>query len=279
MSTYEDYTSTSAHYDRTRWALGTEIVLGCLAGGATPLAEVVLLDAGCGTGNYAAAVLPHVGRIAALDASDAMLTVAGGKLAAGREAGRITFSQGSVDALPFDDASVDAVMVNQVLHHLGDGPDDGWQRHGRVVAELARVLRPGGTLVVSTCSRGQLQDGFWYYSLIPHAVDALRRRYAPLAVVEGFMVDRGLDLLGRFVPVDGVGQGDAYFDVRGPLREEWRSGDSTWALADDDELAAAQAQLTALDERGELAQDVARRDARRPDVGQITFVAARRPRA
>lgn len=279
MSTYEDYTSTSAHYDRTRWALGTEIVLGCLASGAAPLADVVLLDAGCGTGNYAAAVLPHVGRIEALDASDAMLAVAGGKLAAEREAGRITFSQGSVDALPFADASVDAVMVNQVLHHLGDGSDDGWQRHGRVVAELARVLHPGGTLVVSTCSRGQLQDGFWYYSLIPHAVDALRRRYAPLAVVEGFMVDRGLELLGRFVPVDGVGQGDAYFDVRGPLRAEWRSGDSTWALVDDDELAAAQAQLTALDERGELAEDVARRDARRPDVGQITFVAARRRRA
>ena len=279
MSTYEDYTSTSAHYDRTRWALGTEIVLGCLASGATPLADVVLLDAGCGTGNYAAAVLPHVGRIEALDASDAMLAVAGGKLAAEREAGRITFSQGSVDALPFADASVDAVMVNQVLHHLGDGSDDGWQRHGRVVAQLARVLRSGGTLVVSTCSRGQLQDGFWYYSLIPHAVDALRRRYAPLAVVEGFMVDRGLELLGRFVPVDGVGQGDAYFDVRGPLRAEWRSGDSTWALVDDDELAAAQAQLTALDERGELAEDVARRDARRPDVGQITFVAARRRRA
>ena len=279
MSTYEDYTSTSAHYDRTRWALGTEIVLGCLASGATPLADVVLLDAGCGTGNYAAAVLPHVGRIEALDASDAMLAVADGKLAAEREAGRITFSQGSVDALPFADASVDAVMVNQVLHHLGDGSDDGWQRHGRVVAQLARVLRSGGTLVVSTCSRGQLQDGFWYYSLIPHAVDALRRRYAPLAVVEGFIIDRGLELLGRFVPVDGVGQGDAYFDVRGPLREEWRSGDSTWALVDDDELAAAQAQLTALDERGELAEDVARRDARRPDVGQITFVAARRRRA
>lgn len=276
MSTYEDYTSTSAHYDATRWALGVEVVLGCLASGGTPLSELLLLDAGCGTGNYAAAVLPHVGRIEALDANEAMLEVAGRKLATERDARRITFSQGAIDALPLDDASVDAVMVNQVLHHLGDGPDDGWERHGRVIGELTRVLRPGGTLVVNTCSQVQLRDGYWYYSLIPRAADALRRRFAPLAVIEGFMADHGLRPLGRFVPVDGVIQGDAYFDVRGPLRAGWRSGESTWALVDSDELAAAQAELEALDQRGALAEDVARRDARRLDVGQIIFVAARR---
>ncbi|CAN5905640.1 hypothetical protein BH23ACT10_BH23ACT10_19680 [soil metagenome] len=275
MSTYEDYTATSAHYDTTRWAVGAEIVLGCLATGVTALSDVVLLDAGCGTGNYAAAVLPHVGRIEAIDASQAMLEIAERKLAGASQDGRVRFSQGSVDALPFDDASVDAVMVNQVLHHLGDGPDDGWQRHGRVIGELTRVLRPGGALVVNTCSQTQLHDGYWYYSLIPRAADALRRRFAPLAAIEGFMVDRGLRPLGRFVPVDGVLQGDAYFDVRGPTNADWRSGESTWALVDADELAAAQAELEALDRRGALADDVARRDARRPDVGQITFVAAR----
>lgn len=277
MSTYEDYTSTSAHYDSTRWALGAEIVLGCLAGGTSPLGDVVLLDAGCGTGNYAAAVLPHVGRIEALDASHAMLAVAARKLAVERDAGRITLSQCSIDELPFDDASVDAAMVNQVLHHLGDDPGTGWRRHARVIAELARVVRPGGTVVVNTCSQGQTQDGFWYNVLIPRAAAALRRRYAPLAVVERCMAEHGLQLLGRFVPVDGVVLGDAYFDVHGPLRDAWRSGDSVWALADADELAAAQAELTALDERGELADHVARLDARRPDIGQITFVAARRP--
>ena len=70
-STYTDYNQTSHHYDRTRWAAGTEIILGCVAHSQNPLAEVTMLDAGCGSGNYAQAVLPHVCRVEAIDISPA----------------------------------------------------------------------------------------------------------------------------------------------------------------------------------------------------------------
>lgn len=275
MSSYEDYGSTSAHYDTTRRAVGTEILLGCLASGGTPLPDVALLDAGCGTGSYAEALLGQLGRIEAIDLSSGMLEVAGRKLAAHPAADRITFTEGSVHELRFGDDEFDAVMVNQVLHHLGDGPEEGWQRHKRVISEIARVLRPGGTLVVNTCSITQLTDGYWYYWLIPRAVERLQRRFAPLAVLEGFMAEHGLRPLGRFVPVNGVIQGEAYFDPRGPLRSDWRSGDSIWALVEDDELADARTELADLERRGLLADDMARRDLRRPDIGQITFLAAR----
>lgn len=275
MSSYEDYTAQSAVYDDTRWAFGVELVLGCFASGARPLADLEVLDAGCGTGNYAAAVLPRVARVTAVDASEAMLAVASRKLADERDAGLVTFTQAPVDELPLDDASVDAVMVNQVLHHLGDDPDSGWTAHGRVVAELARVLRPGGTVVVNTASQLQLRAGYWYYSLIPQAAAAVRRRFAPLDVLRALFVDHGLASIGRFVPVDAVIQGAAYFDIRGPLRAQWRAGDSTWALADD-ELAAAVAEVADFDQRGELAAVVAQRDARRREVGQVTFLGARR---
>ena len=69
MSSYEDYTTTSAHYDATREPIGTEVILGCLARGGRPLVEQVLVDAGCGTGNYSAALLGHVARIEAIDTS------------------------------------------------------------------------------------------------------------------------------------------------------------------------------------------------------------------
>lgn len=275
MSTYEDYATTSAFYDGTRWALGAEIVVGLLATGATPLHEVTLLDAGCGTGNYAAVVLPHVARVEAVDASQGMLDVAGRKLAGARNARRVDLLRASIDDLPLDDDSVDAVMVNQVLHHLGDSPGTGWRRHAAVVGEFARVLRPGGTLVVNTCSQAQLRDGYWYHSLIPRAAASLRDRYAPLDLLEGLLSGQGLTPVGRFVPVDGVIQGDAYLDPHGPLRDDWRSGDSTWALADDAELAQALQHVHDLDGRDALPDDVAGRDARRPQVGQITFLGAR----
>jgi ubiquinone/menaquinone biosynthesis C-methylase UbiE len=100
MSSYERYDKTSAHYDRTRWPIGAEIIVGCLAQGRAALAQMTVLDAGCGTGNYARALLPHVQRIEALDRSDGMLEVAGRKLAAAIEHGRVILHRGEIDACP-----------------------------------------------------------------------------------------------------------------------------------------------------------------------------------
>ena len=49
----------------------------------------------------------------------------------------------------------------------------------------------------------------------------------------------GLQPTGRFVPTTQVLQGPSYFNGLAPLERSWRSGDSVWALADDEELEAA----------------------------------------
>ena len=59
----KNYTAVSEDYDRTRVPIGIEIILGCLASGGCPLASLRLLDAGCGTGNYAAELRGYVGAI------------------------------------------------------------------------------------------------------------------------------------------------------------------------------------------------------------------------
>ena len=123
MSSYEDYGTASGSYDDTRVAVGTVILLGAFAGGRVPLAKVDLLDAGCGTGTYTDAVARHVGSVTLLDASEAMLEVARRKLGSAK---RLDYHVGSLQELPFDDASFDAVMTNQVLHHLGDDEGAGW---------------------------------------------------------------------------------------------------------------------------------------------------------
>ena len=49
MSVFEKYDETSRHYDKTRVAIGGEILLGCLARHAKPLHELKVLDAGSPT--------------------------------------------------------------------------------------------------------------------------------------------------------------------------------------------------------------------------------------
>jgi len=275
MSSFERYDETSQHYDLTRRAVGHEIVLGCLAGHQKPIGELTLLDAGCGTGAYSEAIVGKVGRIEAIDLSKGMLAQARRKLAGAEAAGRIGFQEGSILALPFEAESFDAVMINQVVHHLGDA-GEGYARLRAAVAEFARILRPGGLLIVNHCSQEQLQDAYWYYRLAPHAQAKVLRNFAPLETLRGFMAESGLRDRGRFVPVDAVCQGPAYFDGRGPLDKAWRDGDSFWALADPEGLKAALDQVRALDATGDLAAFVAKHDARRPSIGQITFLCAAR---
>lgn len=279
MSTYEDYDRAAVDYDQSRVAVGADAVLGAAVAAGIELGSARVLDAGCGTGAYSQAIAAHVAELTLVDASDGMLAEAKAKLGG---AERVVVRRATLPDLPFEDAGFDLVMVHQVLHHLGDEEGDGadWPGHRAAVAELARLVAPGGVLVVNTCAQVQLRSGYWYYALIPEAADALRRRYAPLDVVEDAATAAGLSPAGRLVPVDAVLQGPSYFDGRSPLDEAWRNGDSAWSLASTAELDAAGEQIRALLEAGEGALEdfVHEHDDRRAEVGQLTFVTARRPR-
>jgi SAM-dependent methyltransferase len=277
MSSYEDYTTTSAHYDATRGPIGVEIILGCLAGGRGALSEQVLVDAGCGTGNYSLALLEHVARIEAIDMNEAMLDVARTKLAQAEAAERIRFQRAAIDTLPIESISADGVMINQVLHHLPDDSAHGWPLTRKVIAEFARVLRPGGVLVINSCSHEQLRRGWWFYSLIEAQAERMIERHIPLLELESILSSCGFDLAGRFVPSDAVIQGRSYFDPRGPLDKKWRAGDSVWAMLSPEELHQVEERVRAMDARGELENFVADQDAQHEHVGQTTFLSATCP--
>jgi SAM-dependent methyltransferase len=99
-----------------------------------------VLDAGSGRGDYAA-VLP-VPEVVCVDQSEAAVEAA-------RARGLVAEVADLAD-LPFDDGSFDAVMCNHVLYHLSD--------RDRAIAELARVLRPGGRFVGIYNFRDHLQE-------------------------------------------------------------------------------------------------------------------------
>lgn len=276
MSHYEQYDETSRHYDHTRVTVGAEIILGCLALQDKPLEKMVVLDAGCGTGAYSQAIVGRVGRIEAMDMSRGMLDAARLKLGRWQASGRIAFHRGSITALPFKPAGLDGVMINQVLHHLPDDAEAGYPLHRRVFTEFAKVLRPGGCLVINSCSRRQIDGAYWYYQLARHAKAAMAAGFVALEVIEAMLVDAGFTLEGRFVPVDGLCQGEAYFSGRGPLDKAWRDGDSFWARADEAELESALDRVRGMDREGTLDAFVAEHDAARAHIGQITFIHATR---
>ena len=279
MSTYEVYDgAVASSYDRTRVPVGVEIILGYLAGLRKPLAQVEVLDAGCGTGIYAAPLAARVGRLVALDVSCAMLAQAQQRLARAIDTGRAAFAVGSMRALPFAADSVDAVLFSQVLHHLEDGTDPAFEAHLEAIAGAHRILRPGGLLVVSTCTHDQLRHVFWYYDLIPSARDACMARYLPAERLEKALDEQGFALPGRTVPLDAVMQGARYFDARGPLDAAWGRTDSIWAMASPAELADAERRIEELDEEGRLDGWMQERDARRRTYGQFTFFVAEKRR-
>ncbi len=274
MSTIERYDEAAAHYDRTRVPIGTEIIRDALRSAERPASQTTLLDAGCGTGAYSAALAGVPGRLIGLDRSAGMLAAARDKLEDGD--GRIGFLRGDLLGLPLAEASLDAVMFNQVLHHLEDGGDGSYPGHAAALAEAARVLRPGGRLLLNVCTHEQLRRGFWFYELIPQALERTLARCAPEDRLRGLLSALGFAVLDRAVPFDAVLQGDAYFDPRGPLRPEWRRGDSIWALARPEETRAAVEGVKALERSGELDRFMKDRDRARPALGQISFFVARR---
>ncbi len=208
MTRVLDYDKESGAYDATRGgepraAAAADAVLGLIPDGARRL-----LDVACGTGivtRRLAAARP------ALRVTGADLAYGMARRADERLPGAIVIADGR--RLPFPDGAFDAVTSVWLLHLL-DGPGDV----RAVVAECARVLRPGGVYVI-TVDKAAAHD-------VGSDIDAVlaprpRRpaRDAPEAVVS-YAVDCGLDPAGkgRF---PGLGQGRSPRGTVADLRRGW----------------------------------------------------------
>jgi SAM-dependent methyltransferase len=101
----------------------------------------VVLDAGCREAGHAIAIARRFGcRVVGVDLVGAWLPMGRDDAAAAGLADRVTMVQGDLEALPLGDAACDLVWCRDVLSSVGDC--------GRALAECARVLRPGGGMVL-----------------------------------------------------------------------------------------------------------------------------------
>lgn len=276
MSTYVNYQAVASRYDGTRVPVGLDLIRGVLGRFGLPLDRLTLLDAGCGTGNYTQALLGLGCRIEAVDLNSGMLRVAEQKLAAQTAAGQVRFQEASIEALPFDDGCLDAVVINQVLHHLEDESAEGYPRHAKVFREFARVLRPGGLLLINTCTREQVRLGYWYYDLIPEIVDRLARKYIEMEPLKQLLATCDLECIECYAPLEATLQGSAYFEPERILDPNWRDGDSTFSLMDATRIEQMERRVRELIDAGTFDEYFAEQDRQRTRVGQSVFIIARR---
>ena len=143
-----DQVSCAVGYDESELTgvpEGANLGLGC--GNPVALASLLpgetVLDLGSGAGFdcfLAAERVGPDGRVIGVDMTPEMLERARGNARKGGFA-NVEFRLGEIEALPIADATVDAVISNCVLNLSGDRP--------RVLAEVMRVLKPGGRIMIS----------------------------------------------------------------------------------------------------------------------------------
>ncbi|MFC3893774.1 class I SAM-dependent methyltransferase [Lentzea rhizosphaerae] len=138
-------------------------------------ADAVVLEAGCGEGYGAQLIRTVARRVVALDYDE--LT----SQHVARAYPQLNVLRGNLATLPLRDGSVDVVANLQVIEHL-------WDQEG-FLAECHRVLRPGGTLIVTTPNRLTFSPGqdtplnpFHTRELAPSELDEMLRE-------AGFRVD------------------------------------------------------------------------------------------
>jgi ArsR family transcriptional regulator len=154
---------------------------------------LVIGDLGCGTGAATEALSSFVRRVIAVDHSREMLALARRRLA-GRD--NVELREGDLEALPVDDAELDAALLALVLHHIPDPL--------AVLTEAARAVRPGGRLLV--------------VDMLPHEREVYRVEMGHAwlgfdrAALDAWVTEAGFEQL-RFVPVppDPAGKGPPLF--------------------------------------------------------------------
>ena len=130
------FATAAGDWDRLRSDLfGDTFYLWAVLGLIDP--TLVVGDLGCGTGQLAETVAPHVGRVIAVDGSADMLDAARRRVG---ERPNVDIRQGDLEALPLQDGELDCAMLSLVLHY---SPDPAM-----ALAEVARVVKLGGRLLV-----------------------------------------------------------------------------------------------------------------------------------
>ncbi|KAK2175006.1 hypothetical protein NP493_755g02053 [Ridgeia piscesae] len=278
MSSFTNYDDVSNSYDVYRRASNMDLLIGMtthLTGKC--LDEMSVLDAGCGTGNYALGLLDAgLGRITMMDGSDGMLKTAHMKTANYQSIAEYRLAR--LPQLPFPDESFDVVMFNQVLHHLSDSskPDGRYPVVRETLAEAIRVLKKGGVIVIDTCSHDQVRHGYWFNDVLG-ITEQYMSLYPPLPLLRQVLSNGGCTTIQAYVQPDVVLMDYAmYSDVEGSLQASWRKADSCFSLSSQEQIESFCQKITKMKNENTLKAFFEECEQERLTFGQSTTIFARK---
>jgi ubiquinone/menaquinone biosynthesis C-methylase UbiE/DNA-binding transcriptional ArsR family regulator len=188
----EFFATAAGEWDRLRSDLfGDTFYLWGVLGLIDP--KIVVGDLGCGTGQLTEVVAPYVEKVVAVDSSTDMLDAARQRVGAARN---VDLRQGELESLPIEAGELDAAMLSLVLHY---SPSPG-----RALAEVARVLRPGGRVLVVDMLPHDRQE---YQQQMGHVWLGFSDKQ-----IGKFLTDAGFsDVRMRLLPADPDARGPALF--------------------------------------------------------------------
>jgi ubiquinone/menaquinone biosynthesis C-methylase UbiE len=153
-------------------------VLRCLVSHSGIHSRSRVLEVGCGTGNYIAAVESAMGCSCwAIDPSEEMLATARDRSTS------VTFRAGRAEQLGFETGSFDLVFSVDVIHHVGD--------RAAYFEEVFRVLAPAGLVCTVTDSEWIISHREPLAIYFPETVEVDLRRYPRLTELRAFMEGAG----------------------------------------------------------------------------------------
>lgn len=184
---------------------------------AMPRADERWLEVACGPGLVSRKLAPHVHEVHGVDMTPAMIEVAR-REASAAGVGNATFTVGDATALELPTASVDGAVARFAIHHI--------PAPGRLFHELARVVRPGGRIILADHVADADADAAAWSQEIERLRDPSHWACLPVARLRTLGSQAGLQLEhDDLVPLmldfdDWLQRGSGGSDARGVIEQQ-----------------------------------------------------------
>lgn len=170
-----------------------------------------VLDLACGPGIVTAALAERAAAVVAFDATPEMLRRARARC---EKAGlsNVTFEQGNAEALPFEEGSFDGIVTRLAIHHF--------EHPARVIREMYRTLKPGGTMVIADVIVSEDRDEAELQNAIEIIRDPSHIRMLPESELLGSIRDAGFSIVSE----DGWDKAREFEEWMGIVNDPQRVG-------------------------------------------------------